>query len=381
MNDRDRIRVLWGGSPDTELHMAKSTTSQRAAYCSAVRNRLRYAGFMLLPSLEQILDAKAVVYRYMPPTPQYSWPLINERFSAGGRRGTEVRDRVWDRVWVKHENHTPVGAFKLRGALVYFDWLTKAQPELAGVVAATRGNHGQGVGMAARLYGVKAVIVVPYGNSQEKNRAMLAQGVELVEYGSDFQESLEFACTLATRRGFHLVDSFDERLVMGTATYALEFFEAAPPLDVVYVPIGLGSSICGVSAARNALGRKTEIVGVVAADSPSYAFSFKAGKIIEAPSRTVIADGLACRTPNAAAMNIIQDNVARVIKVAEAEIAKAMCVYHQDTHNLAEGAGAAALAGALQERGDHDYQRVGIILTGGNVDREVFRRVLAENLE
>jgi threonine dehydratase len=202
-----------------------------------------------------------------------------------------------------------------------------------------------------------------------------------VEYGSDFQESLEVARTLAAERGFHLVDSFHELLVMGTATYALEFFKAAPPLDVVYVPIGLGSSICGVSAARNALGLRTEIVGVVAADSPSYALSLEAAKIMEAPSRTVIADGLACRTPNAAAMNIIQDNVVRVIKVTEAEIAQAMCIYYQDTHNLAEGAGTAALAGALQEMGDHPYQRVGMILTGGNVEREVFQRVLAENLE
>jgi threonine dehydratase len=315
----------------------------------------------------------------MPPTPQYSWPLINERFSAGARPGNAVQ--VLDRVWVKHENHTPVGAFKLRGALVYFDWLTKTQPELPGVVAATRGNHGQGVGMAARLYGVKAVIVVPYGNSQEKNRAMLAQEVELVEYGSDFQESLEFARTLAAQRGFHLVDSFHDRLVLGTATYALEFFKAVPPLDVVYVPIGLGSSICGVSAARNALGLRTEIVGVVAADSPSYALSFEAARIIEAPSRTVIADGLGCRTPNAAAMNIIQDNVARIVKVQETEIARAMIIYYLDTHNLAEGAGAASLAGALQEMDDHRYQTAGIILTGGNVDREVFQRVLAEKFE
>src|ERR1039458_9332628 len=200
---------------------------------------------MPLPSLSQIHQAQAVVYRYMPPTPQYTWPLINERLSAGERLATEA--------WIKHENQTPVGAFKLRGALVYMDWLKQTQPALKGVVAATRGNHGQGVGMAARLLGLQAVIVVPHGNSKEKNRAMLAQGVELVEHGHDFQESLEYAHTLAAERGFHLVDSFHERLVMGTATYALELFKAAPPLDAVYVPIGLGSSICGVAAARNAL--------------------------------------------------------------------------------------------------------------------------------
>jgi len=329
-------------------------------------DRIRYAGTMQLPSLSQIREAQAVVYRHMPPTPQYTWPLLNQRL------GTEA--------WVKHENHTPVGAFKLRGALVYVDWLKHAQPDLAGVVAATRGNHGQGVGMAARLSGLRAVIVVPHGNSTEKNRAMLAQGAELVEHGQDFQESLEFARSLTQDRGFTMVDSFHERLVMGTATYALEFFSAAPPLETVYVPIGLGSSICGVSAARNALGLKTEIVGVVAAESPSYALSFRQHAIVEAPSRTEIADGLACRTPNLQAMEVIWQNVARIVEVADAEIAAAMRALYEDTHNLAEGAGAAALAGAFKERHLFAGRRIGIVLTGGNVDRETYRAVLGETV-
>jgi threonine dehydratase len=324
---------------------------------------------MQLPSLAQIRDAQTVVYRHMPPTPQYSWPLINERLSAGERLSTEA--------WIKHENHSPVGAFKLRGALVYVSWLKQTQPELAGVVAATRGNHGQGVGMAARLLGLKATIVVPQGNSKGKNRAMLAQGVELVEHGQDFQESLEFARTLAVERGFVMVDSFHERLVMGTATYAMELFLAAPPLDTVYVPIGLGSSICGVAAARNLLGLKTGIVGVVAAETPSYSLSFNQHRIVEAPSRTVIADGLACRTPNPEALEIIWNNAARIIEVADAEIAEAMRVYYQDTHNLAEGAGAAALAGALKESNSRRGNRIGIVLTGSNVDWGTYRDVLA----
>ena len=318
---------------------------------------------MELPSLAQIREAQAVVYRQMPPTPQYTWPLINERV------GTEA--------WIKHENHTPVGAFKLRGALVYMDWLKQTQPEVAGVVAATRGNHGQGVGMAARLSGLRAVIVVPLGNSKEKNRAMSAQGAELVEHGQDFQESLEFAGRLAEDLGFAMVSSFHERLVMGTATYALEFFQAVPPLDKVYVPIGLGSSICGVSAARNALKLKTEIVGVVAAESPSYALSFKQRKIVEAPSLTAIADGLACRTPNAQAMEMIWENVARIVEVTDIEIAAAMRALYEDTHNLAEGAGAAALAGALKEKHLNGGKQIGIVLTGGNVDREAYAEVLA----
>ncbi len=319
---------------------------------------------MQIPTLAQIRDAQAVVYRNMPPTPQYTWPLLNQRVRA--------------EVWVKHENHSPVGAFKLRGALVYMDWLKQSQPGLAGVVAATRGNHGQGVGMAARLSGLRAVIVVPHGNSKEKNRAMVAQGVEMVEHGQDFQESLEFAHRLAHDLGFAMVDSFNERLIMGTATYALEFFEVAPPLDTVYVPIGLGSSICGVSAARNALGLETEVVGVVAAASPSYSLSFLQHKIVEAPSVTAIADGLACRTPNPQAMEVIWQNVARIVEVTDWQIAEAMRALYEDTHNLAEGAGAAALAGALKEKHLHDDKRIGLILTGGNVDRDVYQAVLAE---
>jgi len=228
-----------------------------------------------------------------------------------------------------------------------------------------------------RALGLKAVIVVPHGNSKEKNSAMLAQGVELVEHGHDFQESLEFARALAQERGFAMVDSFHERLVMGTATYALELFEVAAPLDTVYVPIGLGSSICGVAAVRDALDLATEIVGVVAAESPSYALSFKQHRIIEAPARSAIADGLACRVPNAEAMELIWKNVARVLEVTDAQIAHAMRAYYQDTHNLAEGAGAAALAGALQEKDILGGKRIGIVLTGGNVDRVMYEHVLA----
>jgi len=316
----------------------------------------------ILPALAEIEAAQAIVYAQMPPTPQYTWPLLNQRL------GIEC--------WVKHENHSPVGAFKLRGALVYMQWLKQAQPELETVVAATRGNHGQGVGMAARLHGLRAIIVVPHGNSREKNQAMLAQGVELIEHGHDFQESLEFARELAALPGHTMVESFHPRLVMGTATYALEFFRAAPPLARVYVPIGLGSSICGVSAARNALGLKTEIVGVVASASPSYAISFRERRVVEAPSQTRIADGLACRTPNPGAMEVIWANVARIVEVTDQEIASAMRALYEDTHNLAEGAAAASLAGALREKDSQTGQPIGIILTGANIDRDLFAQVL-----
>jgi threonine dehydratase len=327
---------------------------------------------MPLPSLAEIRAAQEIVYRHMPPTPQYTWPLIDQRLSAG------VESKV--EAWIKHENHSPVGAFKLRGALVYLGWLKKTQPGLAGVIAATRGNFGQGVAMAARLLRLKAIIVVPHGNSKDQNRAIAGQGAELVEHGHDFQASLEFAGALAANRGFAMVESFHERLVMGTATFAIELFEAAPPLDTVYVPIGLGSSICGVAAARKALGLATGIVGVVAAESPSYALSFKQQKIVEAPARTVIADGQACRTPNPQAMEIIWEHVTRIVEVTDAEIGQAMRAYYQDTHNLAEGAGASALAAALKEKANLGGKRIGIILTGGNVDRETFAKVVAETI-
>ncbi len=269
---------------------------------------------MMLPSLDQIREAQKLIYQHMLPTPQYSWPLINERL------GTEA--------WIKHENHTPVGAFKLRGALVYANWFKQAHPGLAGIVAATRGNFGQGAATAAHLLGLKAVIVVPHGNSAEKNRAMKAQGAELVEHGHDFQESLEFARKLAGERGYAMFESFHERLVCGSATYALELFQSAPKLDVVYVPIGLGSSICGIVAARNALNLSTEIVGVTAVANAATANSFRERRLVEAPANSLIADGLACRRPNQDALEIIFAHVARIVEVSDSEIADAMCIFH-----------------------------------------------------
>ena len=321
---------------------------------------------MELPCLAEIEKAQRVVYAHMPPTPQYTWPLVNERL------GTEA--------WLKHENHSPVGAFKLRGALVYMEWLKRSRPGLEGVVAATRGNHGQGGGMAARLHGLKALIVVPLANSKEKNRPMAAQGAELIVHGDDFQASLEYAAELAAERGYAMVESFHERLVMGTATYAREFLEGAPALDTVYVPIGLGSSICGMAAARSALGLSTEIVGVVSKFSPSYALSFSQRSLVEAPAETKIADGLACRKPNAHAMEFIWKNVARIVQVTDTEIAAAMRALYEDTHNLAEGAGAAGVAAALAEKELNRGKRNGIVVTGGNVDMDVCARVLAGEL-
>jgi threonine dehydratase len=317
---------------------------------------------MQLPSLDDLHRATQVVRTVMPPTPQYSWPLLN------ARAGTEV--------WVKHENHSPVGAFKLRGAMVYMDSLKGSNPPITGVIAATRGNHGQGVALAAARLGLSSTIVVPHGNSREKNRAMQALGAELIEHGDDFQASLEHAIALAAARGLHPIPSFHPLLVHGTGTYALEMLNAVPALDAIYVPIGLGSSICGVISVRNALNLNTKVIGVVAAASPAYALSFRAGKPVSHPAETRLADGLACRMPVPEALDIIRDHVDHIVEVTEQEIAAAMRIYYEDTHNVAEGASAAALAGLLQERDTLRGKRAGVVLTGSNVDREVFLEAL-----
>ena len=317
---------------------------------------------VMLPALQTIEAAAEVVYRVLSPTPQIAWPLLAVRLGC--------------EVWVKHENHTPIGAFKVRGGLTYFEHLRR-EGLPAGVISATRGNHGQSIGFAARRHGIPATIVVPHGNSREKNAAMCALGVELIEHGEDFQAAREHAIALAELRGLLMVPSFHPWLIDGVATYALEFLRGVPSLDVVYVPIGLGSGICGMIAVRDALNSTSEIVGVVAAGAPAYALSMAAGACVAHPVTTTLGDGMACRVPDPAALEILRRGVTRLVTVTDDELAAAMCILFEDTHNTAEGAGAAALAGALQERSRLAGKRVGIVLSGGNVDRDVFARVLS----
>jgi len=317
---------------------------------------------MDLPSGEKIETACGVVYEAMEPTPQYSWPLLNER--AGGE------------VWIKHENCTPIGTFKIRGALVYFRHLRETGERVTRVVAATRGNFGQAVAFAARREGIEAIVYVPHGNSSSKNRAMRGLGATLVEHGSDFEEARREAERRARAEGLHFMPSFDELLVRGTATYSIELFTAVKGIDAAYVPIGLGSGICGMVAAREALGLKTEIVGVVSQHAPAYADSFVARRPVERPAATLLADGVACRTPVPDALDILWRHVARVVAVTDEEVASAMRILFDDTHNVAEGAGAAAVAAVLKERDTLGGKRVAAVLTGSNVDREVFGRVL-----
>jgi threonine dehydratase len=310
--------------------------------------------------LAQLQRAHEIVGEAMPPTPAHAWPLLSARLGA-----TAV---------VKHENHTPIGAFKVRGGLVYVERLKRERPNAPGLISATRGNHGQSLAFAAGRYRVPVTIYVPSGNSVEKNRAMTAFGARLVEHGEDFQSAREEAERHAESSGLELVPSFHRDLVMGVATYALELFRAAPDLDVLYVPIGQGSGICGCILARDLLGLKTEIVGVQSTEAPSYALSFAAGKVVATNSSNTLADGMATRVPDPEALAIIRNGATRIVQVTDDEVGAAIRVYWTDTHNLAEGAGAAALAAALQERAKIRGKRVGLILSGGNIDFDLFRR-------
>ena len=312
--------------------------------------------------LDDIISASRIVYADMQATPQYRWPMLCERL------GTEL--------WVKHENHTPVGAFKIRGGLVYFADLVKSDPIPAGVMGATRGNHGQSIAYAARRYGIPATIVVPHGNSIEKNAAMRALGVELIEHGDDFQASREFATQLADDRSLHMVPAFHPLLVTGVATYSLELFQNVEDIDVVYVPIGLGSGICGMMAARDALGLKTRIVGVVSAHARAYSESFSARYPVESPVTTHLSDGMACRVPEPEALELILRGVDRIVQVSDDEVSAAMRMMFECTHNVCEGAGAAALAAATQEKVKLAGQKVAVVASGGNVDQAVFAGVL-----
>jgi threonine dehydratase len=318
----------------------------------------------MLPTLSEIQDASQIVYAVLPPTPQYRWPLL--------------RDRLGLDVWVKHENHTPVGAFKIRGGLVYFSDLAKDRA-VRTVVAATRGNHGQSVALSAGIYGISTRVVVPHGNSLEKNAAMRSLGAEVIEHGRDFQEAREHATRIAEETSAHMIPSFHPLLVRGVATYAVELFRSASSLDTVYVPIGLGSGICGVIAARNALSPQTKIIGVVSSHAPAYALSFASRQPIEAEAETVLADGVACRSPQPEALDIILRYTEKIVEVSDAEAGAAMRLLYECTHNCAEGAGAISLAAVMKDREELHGKSVAVILTGGNVDRAIYASILAES--
>ena len=311
--------------------------------------------------------AAHTVHQTLAPTPQLAWPLLTERMGCT--------------VWVKHENHTPTGAFKVRGGLLYVQGLLARELGTKGLVTATRGNHGQSLALAARSVGLPIRIVVPEGNSVEKNAAMRALGATVIECGKDFDEARTHAAVLAHTYKLHLVPAFHPDLIRGVATYALELLEAVEELDTVYVPIGMGSGICGLIQARDLLGLKTEIVGVVSAHADAYAQSVEQGRVVCTESAHTFADGLACRQPLPEALEIIAKGAARVIRVSDQQIAHAIRVYHETTHNTAEGAGAAALAGLISERSRQKGRRVALILSGANIDRLLYAAILANSAD
>lgn len=313
-------------------------------------------------SISELEQSATLVHRHMPPTPQYSWPLIDQAIGA--------------EVWVKHENHTPTGAFKVRGGITYIDWLKRNRPEARGICTATRGNHGQSQARAATAAGLTAKIYVPEGNSVEKNAAMAAFGAEVIVFGADFDEARIEAFRVAEAEGLAVVPPFHRELVRGVATYAFEFFSAAPELDTVYVPIGCGSGICSVIAVRDALNLRTKVVGVVSTEAQAAKLSFEAGRLIETQSARTFADGMAVRVPVAEAFTTYARGAERIVAVSDAEVAEAVRSYFRSTHNIAEGAGAAALAALTQEKSRMAGKRVGVILSGGNIDTDQFIAVM-----
>ena len=314
-------------------------------------------------TVSELEDAARLVHAKMPATPQYAWPLLAERTGA--------------QVWVKHENHTPTGAFKVRGAFTLMDWLVRTRPDCPGIITATRGNHGQGQALAARAAGLRPVVYVPHGNSTEKNAAMRAFGAELVEHGDDFDEAREEAFRVGAAEGLFIVPPFHRELVRGVATYAFELFTARPDLDTVYVPIGCGSGICGLISARDALGLHTKIVGVVSENAACAKLSVEAGRLVETDSARTFADGMAVRVPVAEAFEIYSTGADRIVAVSDDEVAGAIRAYYADTHNLAEGAGAAPLAALLKEKERMRGKEVGVILCGGNIDADWMAEILS----
>lgn len=314
-------------------------------------------------NLSELRHAQTIVNQVMPSTPQYRWPLLCAEAGCD--------------VWLKHENHTPTGAFKVRGGLVYLQQLKDQEALPRGLITATRGNHGQSIPFAARRHNVPVTVLAPRGNSREKNEAMVAWGADLIEFGDDFDAARIEAARLAEAQGLQFAPSFHPTLVLGVATYALELFTAVESLDAVYVPIGMGSGICGVIAVRDLLGLSTEVVGVVSSAAAAMRLSWEQGEIVETETAATFADGMACRVPNPEAFAFIREGAASVVEVDDASVAAAMRSLFRHTHNVVEGAGAAAYAALLQDRERLAGRRVAAIVTGGNVDSDVFRQVLA----
>jgi len=311
-------------------------------------------------NLMELEQAATDIYQVTPATPQYNWPLLAKTTGCD--------------VWVKHENHTPTAAFKVRGGIHLLNQLMKANNKPKGIISATRGNNGQSLSYASKRAGLPLTIVVPECNNIDQNNAIQGFGADLVVHGKDFEAARKHSLILQQELGYQAIAPFEKSLIVGVASYAIELFSAIKDLDTVYVPIGMGSGICGLIKTRDLLNLKTKIVGVVAEGAPTFALSFAAGKVVNTDYANTIADGVATSAPIEEAFEIIKKGASRVITVNDLEIAKAMYQYYQTTHNLSEGAGAVPLAGLMKEKQQMKGKKVGLILSGGNIDFESFNK-------
>ena len=316
-------------------------------------------------SLKEIMKARNVIYRHLKPT-----PLIHHR---------PLSEITGFQTYVKHENHNPTGAFKVRGGLNLIASLPQEERK-RGVITATRGNHGQSIAMASRIFGIPCTILVPHGNNPEKNRAMRGFGAELVEYGRDFDEARQRAEEIREQKGLRYIHVANEPLLInGVGTYSLEIFEELPDVDVIIVPIGGGSGACGAIAVCQALSPKVKVIGVQAEKAPSVYLSWREGRIIETESADTFADGLATRVPFEMTFNIIRSGISDIVTISEEEIKSSIRLLLETTHNLAEGAGAASLAAGLKIRDQLRGRKVVIILSGGNIDVATLKWILSDD--
>ena len=323
------------------------------------------------PTLADVYDARTRVYRALKPTPLLRHPLLAQE------SGLDIR--------VKHENHNPTGAFKVRGGLNLIGSLSvrgEAAPggtnaQRRGVITATTGNHGQSIALACALGGVPCTIVVPLGNNPEKNAAMRAYGAELIEFGKDFDEAREKVEQLQHERQLRYVHSANEpMLIAGVGTYALEIFEELPDVDVVIVPIGGGSGACGCAIVRSAIGSGAKIIGVQAARADAFARSWRGPSRVVGDSAATFAEGMATRVTFDLTFGILQKELDDIVTLTEEELADGIRLAVRTTHNLAEGAGAASLAAAVKLRSSLAGKKIVCVMSGGNIDRATLTRIL-----
>ncbi len=318
---------------------------------------------MEAPTYADLLAAAPVVHQYLRPTPLYEWPALSQMLGC--------------RYYLKHENHTPTTAFKVRGGIYLVSRLS-AEQKRRGIIGCTTGNQGQSLAYACRLFGVRCVLVVPAANNPDKVAAMRALGAELIEHGRDYDEARVYCEEIRHREGLRYVHSANEPdLIAGVGSYGLEIFDELPAPDVVLVPVGLGSGICGTALAASGRSPRTRVIGVQSELAPAVTLSWRQGRPVETNTPRTFAEGMATRVPADLTLEIMRRHVADMVLVGEEELREAIRLLLRVTHNLAEGAGAAATAAAFRMREGLAGKMVVGILSGGNLDLRELGRILA----